>query len=306
MKGQRKILWLLPVLLGVNLQVCIAAPTPDKAPLCDLQRTAKQGEQRSVQVGGIYTDGFEMGVLTDTACPSEHTWVELDLQSTTNKEALRSVLDTAGQADVVFEGEFYGPEVPDPKLPEAVRKSYQPGWSHLGAFRTRLVVHAIQSATAVPADHPAAADLSHEVPILRESALPMYPPIAKAARVTGKVVVRVTVRDGVVVKTDVLSKLDPSGQRFLETPTVENLKTWRFATDVNSEFTVTYSYTIAGEATEGPTNSTVEMLPSLDVNITAQPVKPAVMHGGGWPETGDKRRRGTDGTFSDNWSVTAR
>ena len=67
--------------------------------------------------------------------------------------------------------------------------------------------------------------------------------------------------------------------RFLETPTVENLKTWRFATDVNSEFTVTYSYAIAGEATEDPTNSRVEMLPSLDVNITARPVKPTVNYG---------------------------
>ena len=156
MKTQRKILWLLPLLLGVNVQLCISAPTPDKAHLCDLQRTAKQGEQRSVQVGGIYSDGFEMGVLTDAACPSEHTWVELKLQSTMNKETLRSILETAGQADVVFEGEFYGPGVPDPKLPESIKKSYQPGWGHLGAFRTKLVVHAIQSVKPVPADHPAA------------------------------------------------------------------------------------------------------------------------------------------------------
>jgi hypothetical protein len=154
MKAQKKILWLLPLLLGVSVQVCIAAPTPDKVPLCDLQRTAKQGEQRSVQVGGIYSDGFEMGVLTDAACPSEHTWVELDLQSTTNREMLRSMLDTAGQADVVFEGEFYGPGLPDPKLPESIKKSYQPTWGHLGAFRTKLVVHAIQSVKPVPAAEP--------------------------------------------------------------------------------------------------------------------------------------------------------
>jgi hypothetical protein len=34
------------------------------------------------------------------------------------------------------------------------------------------------------------------VPILQGAALPVYPPIAKAARVTGKVTVRVTVKDG--------------------------------------------------------------------------------------------------------------
>jgi hypothetical protein len=107
MKAHRKMLWLLPLLVGLNAQLCIAGPTLEKVPLCDLQRTAKQGEQRSVLVEGIYSDGFEMGVLTDDACPSEHTWVELSLQSTTNKEMLRSILDTAGQADVVFEGDFY-------------------------------------------------------------------------------------------------------------------------------------------------------------------------------------------------------
>ena len=114
------------------------------------------------------------------------------------------------------------------------------------------------------------------VPILQGAALPMYPPIAKAARVTGKVIVRVSVKDGLVATTDVLSKLDPSGQRFLETPTVENLKTWRFASDVNGVFTVTYTYTISGTETEEPTNAKVAILPSLDVEITARPVKPTV------------------------------
>ena len=116
------------------------------------------------------------------------------------------------------------------------------------------------------------------VPILQGAALPVYPPIAKAAHVTGKVIVRVTIKDGLVVKTDVLSKLDPSGQRFLETPTVENLKTWHFAAHVTGAFTLTYTYEISGEESEQPTNARVEMLPSLDVKITARPVKPTVMY----------------------------
>lgn len=275
MKVQRRILWLLPLLLGVNIQVGTAAPTPDKVPLCDLQRTTKQGEQRSVQVEGIYITGFEGSVLTDAACPDQSTWVELDLKSTANKEHLRSILDTAGKADVVFEGEFYGPGMPSPNLPEATRKSYQPGWGHLGAFRTKLVVHAIKSVKSVRID---AADPRGDVPVLRKSSLPMYPPIAEAAQVTGKVTVRVTVKNGGVVKTEVLSRLNPAGRRFLEAPTIANIKTWRFDSDVNAEFTVTFSYAFAGEATATLTNPRVEMLPSLDVNITARPVKPAVMH----------------------------
>jgi hypothetical protein len=95
--------------------------------------------------------------------------------------------------------------------------------------------------------------------------------------------VRVTVEGGPVVRTDVLSKLDPSGQRFLETPTVENLKTWRFADAVTGTFTVTYTYGISGEQTDAPTNARVEMLPSLDVKITARPVKPTCMDCGAPP-----------------------
>lgn len=148
MKALLKSPWLLSLLLGMGVNACIAAPAPEKAPLCDLQRTAKQGEHRPVRVSGIYTAGFEGSVLADAACPSQYTWVELDLKPTGNKEKLRSMLDKAGKAEVVFEGEFYGPGMPDPKLPEAIRKSYRPGWGHLGAFRTKLVVHAIQSVKA--------------------------------------------------------------------------------------------------------------------------------------------------------------
>jgi hypothetical protein len=117
------------------------------------------------------------------------------------------------------------------------------------------------------------------MPILQGAALPMYPPIAKAAHITGQVIVRVTVKHGQVAKTDILSKPDVgSGQRYLETPTVENLKTWRFAADVTGVFTVTYTYSISGTETEEPTNAKIVMLPSLNVEITARPLKPTVSY----------------------------
>jgi len=112
------------------------------------------------------------------------------------------------------------------------------------------------------------------VPILQEAALPMYPPIWRTAHLTGKVVVSVTVKAGRVAATDV-----KSGEPHLEGTTTQNLKTWRFADDVNGTFTVTFSYVISGDETDGPTNPVVEMLPSLDVNITARPVKPTVNYG---------------------------
>lgn len=124
------------------------------------------------------------------------------------------------------------------------------------------------------------AELTPDPPILQTAEQPNYPPIARAAHITGKVSVRVTVKDGKVVKADVLPvNKGKAGERFLETPTVENLKTWRFAADVNGEFPVTFSYAMTGEETDNPTNPRVEMLPSLDVNITARPVKPTVQYG---------------------------
>jgi hypothetical protein len=112
------------------------------------------------------------------------------------------------------------------------------------------------------------------LPILQESALPVYPPIGRAARITGKVVVAVTVSGGKVTGTEV-----KSGPRLLAGGTVANLQTWRFASDVNGTFPVTYSYAISGDETEKPTNPRVEILPSMDVNITARPVKPTVNYG---------------------------
>jgi len=127
------------------------------------------------------------------------------------------------------------------------------------------------------------ASSSHELPLLISGALPGYPPIARAAAITGSIKVRASLKDGRVVETNVLSEnlesrglILKSDSPFLTLPTVENLKSWRFNSDVNDTIVVTYTYDISGAETDQPTNPRVEMLPSLDVNITARPVKPTV------------------------------
>jgi hypothetical protein len=126
---------------------------PESTSLCSLQRKAAEGSHKAVHVSGIFSEGLERGTLEDAACPKDSTWVELDLRSDENKEKLRKMLHRSRRAYVVVEGEFYGPPVPDSKLPEAIRKSYHPGWGHLAAFKTKLVVRAIREVKAVPADH---------------------------------------------------------------------------------------------------------------------------------------------------------
>ena len=126
---------------------------------------------------------------------------------------------------------------------------------------------------------PGQTDATTVTPILRDAVMPRYPPIAAAAHVTGKVTVEVTVKNGSVVNTSVLPKPDaPAGRRLLESPTIENLRTWRFDSQVAGSFTVTYTYLISGAETDGPTNAKIEILPSLDVLLTARPVKPTVTY----------------------------
>jgi len=130
-----------------------SAPTePRDNSLCLLQKTVSEGNHETVRVSGVFSEGLDLGIMDDAACPEESTWVELALQSNRNKEKLRRLLDRSRRAYVLVEGEFFGPPLPDPKLPESIRKAYHPRYGHLGCCRTKLVVHAIREVKAAPAD----------------------------------------------------------------------------------------------------------------------------------------------------------
>jgi hypothetical protein len=143
--------------------------------------------------------------------------------------------------------------------------------------RWNLVVLALLLAVPMLGQNISAAHVP-TVPILLGADLPTYPPVWRVAHLTGKVVVLVTIKDGRVVETTV-----KSGETHLQLPTVANLKTWRFAKTVNKQFVVTYTYQISGAPTDDPTNPKVEILPSLNVNITASPVKPTCSDCGAQP-----------------------
>ena len=72
---------------------------------------------------------------------------------------------------------------------------------------------------------------------------------------------------------DVILKAD---FKPLSEVTLANVRSWQFDPVVNEAFTVTYNYDISGAETDDLTNPKVEVLPTLDVNITARPVKPTV------------------------------
>jgi hypothetical protein len=147
----------------------------------------------------------------------------------------------------------------------------------IGVFMLALTLPALAQSSVRP----------HEVPRLVSADLPRYPPIAEAAHITGWLKVRITIQNGGVVNEEVLSTettargisgVSKDGSPYLTTPTLTNLKSWRFDSDINDSIIVKFTYDIAGTETDRPTNPKVEILPSLDVNITARPVKPTVMY----------------------------
>jgi len=138
--------------LFLALPTCFAQSKPSRLSLCVLQGRITAGNHLPVEVAGVYSAGLDVGPLVDLGCAARATWVEMALVSNVNKEKLRELLDHSGRAYVVLQGEFYGPGLPDPNLPEAIKRTYRPGWGHLGGFKTKLVVHYIKSVRTAPPD----------------------------------------------------------------------------------------------------------------------------------------------------------
>ena len=105
--------------------------------------------------------------------------------------------------------------------------------------------------------------------------VPLYPTLAVAARLSGVVHVRISVKDGSVLSATTTSSAPP----ILVSAAKDNVGTWRFAPDVSGTLEVTYIYELAKEESLVRENPRIAMdLPSL-VRITARPVKAMPLHG---------------------------
>jgi hypothetical protein len=133
-----------------------------------------------------------------------------------------------------------------------------------------------------------AAEEAH-YPSLIRAELPLYPPIARTAHITGTVEIQVVVEKGVVVDAQVKSNdiqiADPANRityddrakskasPFLSVPSLANVKTWQFLSEDRTTFLVRYIYGIEGKTTPLPETPTIEInLPV--VKVTARPFKP--------------------------------
>jgi hypothetical protein len=99
--------------------------------------------------------------------------------------------------------------------------------------------------------------------------MPLYPVLAKTARVSGSVRLEVTVKDGDVVATQAIS-----GNPLLASPTIANVKTWKFYKTDSGTFTTTFTYLLEREESPGASNPTkIELELPTSVKITARPPK---------------------------------
>lgn len=121
-------------------------------------------------------------------------------------------------------------------------------WAQTGASQVKRVVR-----------HP---DLR-----LEHADVPMYPLLARTARISGTVMVEVTVKKGRVTKTEV-----KSGPPVLARAAVGNIESWRFHPLVNATFTTTFVYRLESSKSLDPQNSKVELELPLFAKITATPV----------------------------------
>jgi hypothetical protein len=141
---------LISILLGCATLASDAQSKPQS--LCNFPQLAP-GVTKSVRIAALAESGTDMGVLTDASCPSvQPIWFELSLKSERNRKKLHNQIEKSGKAVVVLSGQLYGPQQPDPKLPESIRKNYHPGWGHLGSFPMKVVVFRIDS--VAPAGKP--------------------------------------------------------------------------------------------------------------------------------------------------------
>lgn len=103
------------------------------------------------------------------------------------------------------------------------------------------------------------------LPMVAGGAVPLYPPLARAAKVQGVVHLKV-VTDG----TRVVTAQAENGNRLLAAASDENARTWQFSKHEPTSFTVTYRYRL--DTSADPNNPTVTLRFPTEVDISIAPL----------------------------------
>jgi hypothetical protein len=155
-------LW-VSILVLAGLNGAFAASGQHVIPLCELQQQVAAGNHKIVEVGGVFLAGLEGEYLVASGCSERSTRIEFALIDKKNVAKLWHLVDAASKPGVkgdgvpvrvVFEGEFYGPPLLDPKMSEVQRRLSDLRWDSNST--TKLVVHSIKSVEALSPSDPCA------------------------------------------------------------------------------------------------------------------------------------------------------
>jgi len=102
------------------------------------------------------------------------------------------------------------------------------------------------------------------LPTVAEAAVPLYPPLARAANVQGVVHLKITTDGHRVIATHV-----EDGNKLLASAAEENARTWQFSNHEPRTFTVTYHYKLDATLTGSPNNSTVILRLPTEVDVSS-------------------------------------
>ncbi len=104
-------------------------------------------------------------------------------------------------------------------------------------------------------------------PSVAAAAVPLYPPLARMARIEGVVHVKITTDGHKVIATQ-----PEDGHKMLAAAAESNAKTWEFATHEPTTFTVTYQYKLVAESKENPYGPTVILRLPTEVEVITTPI----------------------------------
>jgi TonB family protein len=104
-------------------------------------------------------------------------------------------------------------------------------------------------------------------PSVAAAAVPLYPPLARMARIEGVVHVKITTDGHKVVDAQV-----EDGHKMLAAAAETNVRTWEFSNHDPTTFTVTYQYKLVDDLKENPYGPTVILRLPKEVEVLAMPV----------------------------------
>jgi hypothetical protein len=158
----------------------------------------------------------------------------------------------------MWQGNHFGSELAEVSMERVMRKA--------GDLRVRIVAIVVLLVCGFAAAASVHAQVAEqEVPVLIAGELPLYPIAARAARISGTVLIKV-ITDG----TKVASLEVVSGPAMLVKSAEANIKTWKFLKHEPTTFVTTFEYVLEQTAYCTYTNGRQELNLPLKARITVK------------------------------------